>query len=246
MYTTLPCRPTPHTPHTTHPHAQTTDIKLDNLVISADKRRLKICDFGSALLSHEIPSCRETDQLASRFYRAPEIILGYTPSPRIDVWAAGCCLFELYSGTLPFMGDDNNGMLFQFMQVLGRFPKKVLTRSRHVARHFDVDGGYNFACNEQDGAFVKTSAFGKRSLSSELLPPKDRKKMLSNPQLRTHVQKVDDLTDLLLNHLFVMDAERRSGSKAALKHGFFARPKASNNTSGRGASQSRSMSSTRR
>lgn len=143
------------------------------------------------------------------------------------------------------MGDDNNGMLFQFMQVLGRFPKKVLTRSKHVARHFDVDGGYNFSCNEQNGAFVKTSSFGKRSLSSELLPTKDRKKMAANPQLRHHVQKVDDLTDLLLNNLFVMDAERRCDSKAALKHRFFERPKGSIKN-GRGASQSRSVSSTRR
>ena len=86
MYTTLPCRPTPHTPHTTHPHAQTTDIKLDNLVISADKRRLKICDFGSALLSHEIPSCRETDQLASRFYRAPAIILVGRVGQSLHLW----------------------------------------------------------------------------------------------------------------------------------------------------------------
>lgn len=142
------------------------------------------------------------------------------------------------------MGDDNNGMLFQFMQVLGRFPKKVLTRSHHVSRHFDTNSGYTFISNKLGGASVKSSAFGKRSLLVELLPPKDRKKMLSNPQLCDHVQKVDDLADLLLNSLFVVDAERRSDCKAALKHRFFARRNV--RSAGRGASQSRSMSRSRR
>lgn len=222
---------------------QTSDIKLDNLVISADKRRLKICDFGSALFSHEIPSCIETDQLASRFYRSPEIILGYTPSTNIDVWAAACCLFELYSGKLPFMGDDNNGMLLQFMELLGRFPKKMLTRSRHVSRHFDPSDGYSFICKAQGGIHVKAKVFGRRSLSAELLSSKDRKKMLSNPQqsVRSAVQKVDDLADLLLHQLFIMDGERRSSSATALRHRFFARPKSTQ----RESSKSRSMSRTR-
>ena len=51
------------------------DIKLDNILCSGDLKQVKLCDFGSAF--------RETDSdndptpyLVSRFYRAPEIILG--------------------------------------------------------------------------------------------------------------------------------------------------------------------------
>jgi serine/threonine-protein kinase PRP4 len=51
------------------------DIKLDNILVSADLKQVKICDFGSAF--------RETDSdndvtpyLQSRFYRAPEVMLG--------------------------------------------------------------------------------------------------------------------------------------------------------------------------
>ena len=45
------------------------DLKLDNIVISEDKKRLKICDFGSALQSHELQSIQDTTELVSRFYR---------------------------------------------------------------------------------------------------------------------------------------------------------------------------------
>ena len=101
------------------------DLKLDNIVISTDKKRLKICDFGSAILSHELSNVRDTTELVSRFYRAPEIIMGDTPTYGIDIWSGACCLFELCVGTLPFTGEHNNGMLRQFMEISGRFSKKV-------------------------------------------------------------------------------------------------------------------------
>ena len=39
-----------------------------------------------------------TDYLVSRFYRAPEIILGFVPDQKIDIWSAGVTLYELFTG----------------------------------------------------------------------------------------------------------------------------------------------------
>lgn len=50
------------------------DIKLDNILISADLKVLKVCDFGSAFKVADVE--KPTPYLVSRFYRAPEIILG--------------------------------------------------------------------------------------------------------------------------------------------------------------------------
>ena len=51
------------------------DIKLDNILCSSDLKQVKLCDFGSAFFEND-PESVPTPYLVSRFYRAPEIILG--------------------------------------------------------------------------------------------------------------------------------------------------------------------------
>jgi serine/threonine protein kinase len=45
------------------------DLKSQNILIQGNERTLKICDFGSALQSHELQSIQDTTELVSRFYR---------------------------------------------------------------------------------------------------------------------------------------------------------------------------------
>jgi serine/threonine protein kinase len=47
----------------------------------------------------------------SRFYRAPEIILGLKYEFGVDLWSAGCTIYELYTGKIMFPGHTNNDML---------------------------------------------------------------------------------------------------------------------------------------
>jgi len=51
------------------------DIKPDNILINSGHNVVKICDFGSAMFTG---TNAITPYLVSRFYRAPEIILGLT------------------------------------------------------------------------------------------------------------------------------------------------------------------------
>jgi len=46
-----------------------------------------------------------TPYLVSRFYRAPEIVLGLKYDSAIDTWALGTCLFELFAGKVMFPGE---------------------------------------------------------------------------------------------------------------------------------------------
>ena len=57
-------------------HIVHADIKPDNILISEDLKQVKICDFGSAFYTDDPDSHIPTPYLVSRFYRAPEIILG--------------------------------------------------------------------------------------------------------------------------------------------------------------------------
>jgi serine/threonine-protein kinase PRP4 len=69
---------------------------------------IQVCDFGSAMFAgqNEI-----TPYLVSRFYRPPEVVLGLEYSFPMDLWAIGCCLFELFTGKITFAGKSNNEMV---------------------------------------------------------------------------------------------------------------------------------------
>jgi len=71
------------------------DIKPDNILISKDTKLLKLCDFGTAF---NIEEATIIEYLVSRFYRAPEIILGHPYDCAIDMWSTACTLYELYTG----------------------------------------------------------------------------------------------------------------------------------------------------
>lgn len=56
------------------------DLKPDNIMVSSDTQKIKLCDFGSVLrIPDDVGQEMITDYLVSRFYRAPEIILGCVP-----------------------------------------------------------------------------------------------------------------------------------------------------------------------
>jgi serine/threonine-protein kinase PRP4 len=101
------------------------DIKPDNILVSADLKRVKVCDFGSAFLESDADS-DPTPYLVSRFYRAPEIVLGLAYGLPLDLWSVCTCLHELFTGQVMFPGSSNNDMLRLMQRVKGRFPNKMV------------------------------------------------------------------------------------------------------------------------
>ncbi|KAK4363736.1 hypothetical protein RND71_018977 [Anisodus tanguticus] len=122
------------------------DIKPDNILVDEAKQKLKLCDFGSAMFVDKDEII--TPYLVSRFYHAPEIILGLPYDHPIDIWSVGCCLFELYAGKVLFLGCSNNEMLRLYMELKGPFPKKMLRKGKFTYQHFDQD--LNFLATEED------------------------------------------------------------------------------------------------
>ena len=106
---------------------------------------LKICDLGSASDASENEI---TPYLVSRFYRAPEIILGMQYDFAIDIWSIGCTLYEMYTGKILFTGRTNNQMLRSIMDCRGKFTIKMLKRAKLAHIHFDEMA--NFRSVEQE------------------------------------------------------------------------------------------------
>ena len=98
------------------------DLKPSNLLVNANCD-LKVCDFGLARgssNSEEKNTAFMTEYVATRWYRAPEIMLTfkqYTKS--IDVWAVGCILAEMLSGRPLFPGRDYHHQLTLILDTLG-------------------------------------------------------------------------------------------------------------------------------
>lgn len=94
------------------------DIKPQNLLLIGSAQTLKICDFGTAKRLNSTEP-RQLYQV-SRYFRAPEIILGSTVyGTGIDIWAAGCVLGEMVLGQPLFTGRDGIDQLLEIMKVLG-------------------------------------------------------------------------------------------------------------------------------
>lgn len=94
------------------------DIKPENILVSPNGV-IKLCDFGFArFVSGPNESC--TDYVATRWYRAPELLVGDSRYGRpVDVWALGCLYAEMVTGDPLFPGESDVDQLFQITKVLG-------------------------------------------------------------------------------------------------------------------------------
>ncbi|XP_055677209.1 cyclin-dependent kinase 20 [Lutzomyia longipalpis] len=101
------------------------DIKPANLLID-DNGRLKIADFGLARLFTALKTANEeagvcfSPQVASRWYRAPELLWGSQRyGPPVDMWAVGCVFAEMLRGVPLFPGSTDIEQLALVVRTLG-------------------------------------------------------------------------------------------------------------------------------
>ncbi|OAD74249.1 serine/threonine protein kinase Prp4 [Phycomyces blakesleeanus NRRL 1555(-)] len=190
------------------------DIKPDNVLVSESKNTLKLCDLGSA---SDASDNEITPYLVSRFYRAPEIVLGLTYDYAIDVWSAACTLYELFTGKILFPGRSNNQMLKYMMELKGRFPNKMLRKGQFAAHHFDSD--FNFMAVECD-RLTKKEVIKKMSF---VKPTRDIK---SRVMAASSAGVTEDEGRLLLAFIdflekcLALSPDKRMTPKEALVHPF--------------------------
>ncbi|KAM3127600.1 hypothetical protein pb186bvf_020305 [Paramecium bursaria] len=115
------------------------DIKPENLLIS-DQGTLKLCDFGFARLIPQ-KSGILTDYVATRWYRAPELLLGLNEYGKgVDLWAVGCILGELADGQPLFPGESEIDQLYVIQKILGPLTNEqreaFLKNPRYVGMKF--------------------------------------------------------------------------------------------------------------
>eukprot|EP00697_Spironema_sp_BW2_P017664 gnl/Spiro4/9430_TR4987_c0_g1_i1.p1 gnl/Spiro4/9430_TR4987_c0_g1~~gnl/Spiro4/9430_TR4987_c0_g1_i1.p1 ORF type:complete len:352 (+),score=61.18 gnl/Spiro4/9430_TR4987_c0_g1_i1:98-1153(+) len=97
------------------------DLKPSNILLNA-QCVVKLCDFGLArsLISFDTQKNVLTDYVATRWYRAPEILLGSTCYTKgVDMWSLGCIIGELFAGKSIFPGTSTQNQLEKILAVTG-------------------------------------------------------------------------------------------------------------------------------
>ena len=109
------------------------------------RKSIVIADFGNGCWTYK----RFTDEVQTRQYRSPEVILGEEYSTPIDVWSAACVFFELMTGEFlfdPRTGDNfdrDEDHLALCIELLGPLPPRMSRgtgkfRDRFLTRHGEL------------------------------------------------------------------------------------------------------------
>mmetsp|Transcript_10480 Transcript_10480/g.17573 ORF Transcript_10480/g.17573 Transcript_10480/m.17573 type:complete len:300 (-) Transcript_10480:79-978(-) len=195
------------------------DLKPDNIMVSKDAQKIKLCDFGSCVkFPEDLSASNLSEYLVSRFYRAPEIILGQVPDPKVDIWSAGVTIFELFTGKILFDGRNNGEVLKQVILTRGRVTKE-LRKGQFSERYFNPSNPNKFSClslDAQDQKQRRDTIQMPQSLDTEAilisklgLAPKDLK---ANADLAHFVNFLDCCLQI--------DPSKRMSASEALKHPF--------------------------
>ena len=109
------------------------DLKPENILLKEEnKSGIKIIDFGSSTFIDE----KVYTYIQSRFYRAPEIMLGIPYTPAIDMWSLGCIIAELYIGYPLFPGDSENDQMSRIIEMRDVPSNQVLQKSERKMKFF--------------------------------------------------------------------------------------------------------------
>lgn len=102
------------------------DIKPENILVDRVAGLLKLSDFGHARYAAPGPM---TTEVATLWYRAPELLLGYEAyDASVDVWSLACVLVELASGAPWLAASSEVGQLRAIFTVLGPPTSALLRR----------------------------------------------------------------------------------------------------------------------
>lgn len=114
------------------------DLKPENILLKIDKDNpkseivIKITDFGSACFKNHTMFT----YIQSRYYRAPEVIIGNKYSCEIDMWSIGCIAAELYLGEPLLPGACEYDQLVKIESLIGEMPQHMIRGSRNGNKYY--------------------------------------------------------------------------------------------------------------
>eukprot|EP00934_Nitzschia_sp_Nitz4_P007608 Nitzschia sp. Nitz4//scaffold81_size91200//35588//36898//NITZ4_004985-RA/size91200-processed-gene-0.105-mRNA-1//1//CDS//3329558707//7598//frame0 len=189
------------------------DVKPRNVLIDTFNKSLMLIDLG--LADFYLPDTQYNVRVASRHYKAPELLLGNQNYDYcVDLWGVGCILAGLLFRREPFFrGKDNLDQLGTIMAVLG-----TSDLERYISNHhLEVSPETRSLINLYTANGYKKRKSWKEILSVSLSTKHDKQRDAAiNPPPILDQQSLD-----LLSKLLVYDHSLRLTAKQAMQHPFF-------------------------
>ncbi len=88
------------------------DIKPGNVLVT-DSGQIKILDLGLARMAHSAGQTQTGTLIGTAEYLSPEQAAGQPAGPQADLYAVGCVLYEMLTGTPPFTADSPAGLAYR-------------------------------------------------------------------------------------------------------------------------------------
>jgi len=175
------------------------DIKPENLLVDSSTNNLKLSDFGFARNMQKDDEEPVTAYVATRWYRAPELLVGTNRhTTAVDIWPVGCIWVEMCSSEPLFPGDSEIDQIYIIQEGLGHpLPQPLL----NFFSTNDKYAGLNLP---------KPELYSKDTTSS--LNKRIRKQHQVSYQ---YFQKENRLT--LLGEMLKLDPDARVGISDAIK-----------------------------
>ncbi|KAL5267120.1 hypothetical protein ACHWQZ_G004229 [Mnemiopsis leidyi] len=184
------------------------DLKPENILLKQQGRSgIKVIDFGSSCYEHQ----RIYTYIQSRFYRAPEVILGAKYGMPIDMWSFGCILCELLTGYPLLPGEDEGDQLACIIELIGMPPQRLLDLSKRSKNFFNSKGQPRY-CTSGDGTL--TTGRSRRGKPRGLPGTRD---------LTAALKCNDPLFLDFINRCLEWDPSQRLTPSAALRHSWLRR-----------------------
>ncbi|CAL5970493.1 Kinase [Hexamita inflata] len=160
-----------------------TDIKPENImskgkpVSTTVRGRVFVHPPGADLVLIDLGSSVEVDKrkpvlVCTRQYRPPEVMLGLDFDYKLDVWSAGCCMFETITGRTLYRTHNTVCHLMQIQKILGKMPVNMYQQAAVLKRCKELDsydlqtGLWCFPSNYDE--FEKQALAGIKTIEDEL------------------------------------------------------------------------------
>ena len=174
------------------------DLKPSNIFINSDCH-IKLGDFGLARTLDQNPHIQKmvTEYVATRWYRAPEMILAAQKYGKpIDMWSVGCILYELLVGTPLLPGKSTKEMMKMMFGVTGFPDRKEYNEVKNECKiqHIDYDDLLQEKIKKKKNILQMVSGYTHDEVAIDLL----LKLLVFNPKKRLTAEEA-------LEHPYVAD-----------------------------------------
>lgn len=186
------------------------DLKPENVAfIPGSTINCRILDFGSGCFD----GTAHFEYIQSRFYRAPEVVLGIPYGPPMDIWSFACIIVEMLTGRPMFPAENEAELIEMQMEVFGIPPEDIIKEGSRSYHFFDEN----------------LKPIHKNS--------KKKKRVPKSIPFRSMMRLADpELVDLL-EKCFMWNPDQRITAENALNHHYFEVKKKANIPIGAGRSR---------